>query len=341
MTEDRICRGGVLLSVIIPVYNTEKFLPCCLDSVINQNFKEGELEIICVDDGSSDNSLAVIKQYEKRYSFVKVISQTNCGVSSARNNGLKHATGKYICFLDSDDYIIKNSYSQCVKIMGKENAQSACFLYRQVDEAAAFDDEMIDVTYHRESKQMFSSSNVVNVIILRKTIVENKIYFNEKMCYGEDTLFMYFLSREINVSKHLYFDAEIYCYRQRAGSLMHSKSSNDIKRHMDNMLEMAKVYSNALESDDLSDSFFENTKARLDKAIMAAMFDAVRIENINISCFIDELKHENLYPKNFAWWTLKTNNIKTLRYNLLCFLFPIPLYYKTFAIVYRKILHIK
>ena len=92
------------ISVIIPVYNTEKYLEQCLESVINQTYKD--LEIICVNDASTDNSFDVINEYSKKDSRIKYINfETNKGVSAARNVGLEAATGDYICFIDSDDWI--------------------------------------------------------------------------------------------------------------------------------------------------------------------------------------------------------------------------------------------
>lgn len=94
------------ISVIIPVYNTGKYLSECLDSVISQTFTD--IEIICINDGSTDNSLNILRKYEKKDSRIKVINQKNGGVVVARNNAIKHANGKYIYPLDSDDIIVKN-----------------------------------------------------------------------------------------------------------------------------------------------------------------------------------------------------------------------------------------
>ena len=91
-----------LISVIIPVYNMEKYLRECLDSVINQTLKD--IEIICVDDGSTDNSLEILKEYAKKDKRLKVFTQKNKGAGAARNLGLTHATGEYLAFLDGDDY---------------------------------------------------------------------------------------------------------------------------------------------------------------------------------------------------------------------------------------------
>ncbi|MBQ7884185.1 MAG: glycosyltransferase family 2 protein [Phascolarctobacterium sp.] len=98
------------VSVIIPVYNVEKFLARCLDSVINQTFND--FEIVCVNDGSPDNSATILERYMKLDKRVKVITQENQGLSMARNNGVENASGEYICFLDSDDVI----HPQCLEV---------------------------------------------------------------------------------------------------------------------------------------------------------------------------------------------------------------------------------
>lgn len=97
----------VKISIIIPVYNVEKYLHECLDSIINQTFKD--LEIICVDDGSTDKSSEILEEYEQKDKRFTVISQPNKGVSAARNRGMQQAKGKYIMFVDSDDYIASNA----------------------------------------------------------------------------------------------------------------------------------------------------------------------------------------------------------------------------------------
>ena len=92
-------------SIIIPVYNTESYLKKCIDSVLNQTYKD--YEIIIVNDGSTDNSKDIIEEYQNKYEFIKVINQDNQGLSMARNNGIKKSLGDYFLLLDSDDYIEK------------------------------------------------------------------------------------------------------------------------------------------------------------------------------------------------------------------------------------------
>lgn len=98
------------ISVIIPVYNVAKYLPECLDSVLEQTFNE--IEVIAVDDGSTDDSGKILEEYAAKDNRLKVIHQKNAGVSAARNAGLDIATGDYICFVDGDDYLDRNAFTE-------------------------------------------------------------------------------------------------------------------------------------------------------------------------------------------------------------------------------------
>ena len=94
----------VKVSIIVPVYNVEKYLRKCLDSLVNQTLKD--IEIICINDGTKDNSVEIIDEYVKKYSNVLLINQENQGLGMARNNAMKYAKGDYIAFVDSDDWIV-------------------------------------------------------------------------------------------------------------------------------------------------------------------------------------------------------------------------------------------
>ena len=108
------------ISVIVPVYNTEKFLPTCLESIINQTYQN--LEIIIINDGSTDSSLTLCEQYQKQDKRIKIINKKNEGQAIARNTGIKEATGNYIHFIDSDDFISLNYYENMLKAGAKTNA---------------------------------------------------------------------------------------------------------------------------------------------------------------------------------------------------------------------------
>lgn len=120
------------ISVIIPVYNTEKYLSRCLDSVVNQTFKD--LEIICVNDGSTDNSNEILDRYASKDNRITVINQKNGGLSAARNTGLRHASGQYIGFVDSDDWIDIDYYECLIGLAERNNADIVMAGMRVVDQ---------------------------------------------------------------------------------------------------------------------------------------------------------------------------------------------------------------
>ena len=124
-----------LLSVIIPMYNSAKWLPKCLDSVLNQDVAKTDLEIVCINDGSPDNSEEIAKQYRSAYpETVVVLNQENQGPSGARNNGIRNATGKYLCFVDPDDFVEPNVYGGLLKRMEDLQLDVLRFNYQIVDE---------------------------------------------------------------------------------------------------------------------------------------------------------------------------------------------------------------
>ena len=122
----------IKISVIIPVYNVEQYLRECLESVINQTLSE--LEIICINDGSTDSSLDILREYEQKDNRIIVINKDNEGQAAARNIGISMAKGEYIGFLDSDDYIDSNFYEKLYNAAKKYKADIACTnLYRFSD----------------------------------------------------------------------------------------------------------------------------------------------------------------------------------------------------------------
>lgn len=108
----------VKLSVIIPVYNVEKYLKRCLDSVINQTLKD--IEILCINDGSTDDSLSILEEYKSKDSRIVIITQENKGLAATRNVGIENAKGEYLAFVDSDDWI-NAKFSECLYNSAKEN----------------------------------------------------------------------------------------------------------------------------------------------------------------------------------------------------------------------------
>ena len=115
------------ISIIVPIYNVEKYLRRCLDSVLNQTFSDWEA--ICVNDGSPDNSDKILAEYASRDKRFKIVNKTNGGLSDARNAGFPHATGKYIMYLDSDDFIHPQTMEIAYKMAVRDNSDMVSFSY--------------------------------------------------------------------------------------------------------------------------------------------------------------------------------------------------------------------
>lgn len=114
------------ISVIVPVYNVENYLEKCLNSIIGQTFT-GDFEVICVDDGSTDKSGEILDEYGKKHPEIKVIHQNNQGLSGARNSAIKHITGKYTMFVDSDDYLKNDAMAELYKYAEERRADLVVF----------------------------------------------------------------------------------------------------------------------------------------------------------------------------------------------------------------------
>ena len=176
------------ISVIVPVYNVEQYLPQCLDSIINQTYKD--LEIICVDDGSPDNSGKILDEYAKKDNRIKVIHQENGGLSEARNTGLDNATGDWISFVDSDDYVALDYYETMIKAV-KENGADVVQCGHSVFST------QVDKTFSYKTKTVEGFINIIknlkrgyvwNKLWKAELIQKNNLRFYPKI-YIEDILF--------------------------------------------------------------------------------------------------------------------------------------------------------
>lgn len=219
-----------LLSVIIPVYNAEKYIDDTLNALCKQTVFEN-LEIIIVDDGSEDYSLEICNTYRLKYSNIKVISQTNQGVSTARNVGLLNATGEYVTFLDADDYVCENLYEQELELVKSNHADIGIVdFYKQHPDGKK-------IKYRKDFYKSWESNNdvlkdffsgVVGNQVVDKIfaleIVKN-IEFPKKFKIGED---MWFVFLALCKAQKVVMDTEIagYVYMIRESSAMTGKFSS-------------------------------------------------------------------------------------------------------------------
>lgn len=129
--EGEVMKQNSLVSIIIPVYNSEKYIKKCLDSIINQTYKN--LEVITINDGSTDDSLKILESYKKKFTVVKVYSQENSGIAKTRNKGIELASGKYLMFIDNDDFIDEKYVETFVKTIELQQADIVVGGYKRVD----------------------------------------------------------------------------------------------------------------------------------------------------------------------------------------------------------------
>lgn len=225
------------VSVIVPIYNVEKYLEKCINSLLSQTLED--IQIILVNDGSKDNSGNISKEYEKNNKDrVIYVEKENGGLSDARNYGLKYATGDFIAFLDSDDYIEKNAYEKMYNKAIEENAD-----YVECDFIWEFPNKIrMDKQYpYKNKKEMLSFVRVVawNKLIKRQLITDNNLEFPKGLRY-EDVEFTYKLIPFIN--KFAYVDKPFIHYVQREGSIanVQNERTAEIFTVLDNVIEFYK-----------------------------------------------------------------------------------------------------
>lgn len=225
------------VSVIVPIYNVEKYLEKCINSLLSQTLED--IQIILVNDGSKDNSGNIAKEYEKNNKDrVIYVEKENGGLSDARNYGLKYATGDFIAFLDSDDYIEKNAYEEMYNKAIEENVD-----YVECDFIWEFPNKIrVDKQYpYKNKKEMLSFVRVVawNKLIKRQLIIDNNLEFPKGLRY-EDVEFTYKLIPFIN--KFTYVDKPFIHYVQREGSIanVQNERTAEIFTVLDNVIEFYK-----------------------------------------------------------------------------------------------------
>lgn len=232
MSELKISRSrdNPLISVIVPVYNVENYLDECVRSIVQQTYSN--LEIILVDDGSTDASSAICENWRKKDKRIQVIHKKNGGLSDARNKGLELASGKYISFVDSDDWIGENLYERMLEKLLDEGAQIAGCKICKVYETYIEEQEI------HSKQQTFSDKEALLTILKGQdfcAVAWNKLYErdiigNIRFPYGkihEDEYFTYKVVAR--ATKLVFVKNAVYYYRQRSGSIMNHWSS----KHLD------------------------------------------------------------------------------------------------------------
>lgn len=218
---------GPIISFILPAYNVDKYIESCILSIETQDLPMDQYEVIVVNDGSTDSTLEVIQKLALLYSNIRVINQPNQGLSVARNNGLKEASGNYIWFVDSDDTISFNCLSSLISVMKTKNLDALA-----VGPSIAFRPEFIkpfeeaqyvSSVYNGLNFLLHSSLFVVGAwsyIFKRDFWITHNFRFYPKISYEDTQLIPYAIAKTSRVSSLTRFSC--YNYIQRVGSIMNS-----------------------------------------------------------------------------------------------------------------------
>jgi len=247
-------QNSCLLSIVIPIYNVEKYLDACLNSILKQDYYPNEIEVICVNDGSTDNSASVVDKYSAVYPNVRLINKQNGGVSSARNVGLDAAQGDYIWFIDGDDFIADGSL-KCLLGLIKENlSDGITFDITHVDEE---ENKILAVNFSITSKTLTVKDEIFNIVtkdekgknilsacgtIFKKNILSaNNLKFRSDMILYEDVEFLE--NWKILASTVTYVPITVYAYRTRGSSATRvDKTAEYQKKRVTNLLLLATDY---------------------------------------------------------------------------------------------------
>ncbi len=243
--------ASIKLSIIIPVYNVEKYLDQCLQSSISQSYDD--IEIVIVDDGSTDSSGEICKRYKKADSRIHYVYQENGGLSKARNTGLLNASGEYVLFADSDDWLNNKTCEYCVDIIHKYNPDVIVFGF-----AKAFDDKEEIITVSGLETGYISQDEAMTLLgddsfgnyawnkCYKKSLFDNIKYPVGKLLEDIGTTCHVFHK----ASKFYYLKEVLYYYRQRQDSIMHIQSHkrvhDEFEQRYNQMVFFQNEYKNAM-----------------------------------------------------------------------------------------------
>lgn len=235
------------ISIVVPVYNVENYLVRCLNSLLNQTLKD--IDIICVNDGSTDGSVEILKEFANKDSRIKIINKENGGLSSARNEGMKYVTTDYVGFVDSDDWVEPDTYELALAAMEKNNVDIVCWGAKIVVENIEEDNigVVLAKDYHNIKNVGYKEINdsilcrttvtVWNKLFKTKIINDNNLTFPNGLIYEDNE---FFLKYAIYCQSAYYIDKYLYNYLQRSNSII----GNMCTKKSNKALDYIKIYEN-------------------------------------------------------------------------------------------------
>lgn len=356
--------GKVELSIIVPVYNTEKYLKTCLESLLNQDIDKSMYEIICINDGSTDGSLAILQEYAKQYDNIVLIDKENEGVSIARNVGMEKAQGDYVWFIDADDWVARQCFGVIKQEIEKYDPSVVQISFDWIRAEwriaectnAILNKEKVKCSLHKISVLPYVGA--CSSIIKKDILIRYEHKFIEDLHYGEDILFMRELFDRMrmevegsNVSHTIiHCQGEIfYYYRLHNESTFQSRWTKHRVKYMDALLKMARINQERMNDASKPQWYNEQYEELFYKRMYNYMIDWLPGVNVDLKQHLEELKQEQLYPcpkppKKVRQKLIETNEgiiskIKII-YKYLAFRWKwlYPLYYRQMRSKYLKVM---
>ncbi len=283
------------ISVIVPVYNCEKYIEQCLLSIINQTHKN--LEVVVINDGSTDNSLKIISSIAAKDDRIKVHAHKKLGLSVARNRGLAHATGDFISFIDADDYVQLDMFEKMLEPTKARDVDIVCCTFNAVNEDGRYiksykiSNKSFEIDIQRDGHVYynmyidgpFGIYNVTNKLFNRRLIVENSVLFNPARNIGEDFEFSLDFAQYAN--KFVFLPESLYNYRITPNSLTRGYTKNVLQQHVD-WLETLNRYVPQIAS--YEDSLLKMRRLSAQNLLFALYQEALYYPDTNLSDYVDK-----------------------------------------------------
>jgi len=319
-----------IVSVIIPVFNREKYIKRCIESVITQTYKH--LEIIIINDGSNDDTLKICLEYEKQDSRITVIDKPNEGVSVARNIGIFNSTGEYILFVDSDDYISSKMVEELVDDISEQEVDIVICGVSRFDKKNRYNVRYRRGKYTLSEYLTYSFDgdisiidSIVNKIYKTKIIKENTLEFLKETNFGEDLMFNYDYFKNINngvyISEEVHYNVDltdthslsrktskevfsnyVYIYYKTIGFL------KEVELLHENIIKTKTKYSNIIISNVFS--YFSQGNVLSNKDEIEKLFDFFQNENV-----IEIFKDGKLYKSRYKiiYYLIRNKKYKSFK----------------------------
>ena len=317
---------GLKLSVIVPIYKVEQYLPKCIESLLSQDLMPEEYEVILVDDGSPDRCGAICEEFAARHAHIKVVHRENGGLSAARNTGIRIAQGEYVQFVDSDDYLEANVLKSLVEKMDKGGLDILRYNYQNVNERyEVFEPNKVSKPFVDYRDEVCDGLSFLTdrlgfgcyawQFMLRRKLLDDCVF--KEGIYFEDTEWT---PRMLLKAKHVTStNLMVYNYLMRQGSITQSVDEKKKRKVLDDKLLLVDSLQEQMKA--VGDKrWYEGMVAQTVISIIAYVCDNYYEERASV---LKELKAKNVFPLS-TYHANKTGKRKirwtNISPNLLCFL---------------------